>query len=79
MKEMKKFDVLKINIVTDCKNKGEENEIFLWTHTHQKIFSNNKRKIVNKMIYHFEKNVFYVCVTKHYLFMFVPMQECLFL
>jgi len=28
MKEMKKFDVLEMKIVTDCKNKDEEKGIF---------------------------------------------------
>ena len=30
MKKIKKFDVLKIKMVTDFKNKDEKNEIFLW-------------------------------------------------
>jgi hypothetical protein len=29
MKEIKKFDVFEMKMVIDCKNKDEENEIFL--------------------------------------------------
>jgi len=46
-------------------------------HTHQSLFFNNKNKIDNIMILYFEEMHFYVCMIKHYLFIFVTIEECL--